>query len=253
MTKLSVWKKAGAVFVLCAAMAIAAPGQVFTTVISFHGTDGGDPDGPLAQGRDGRLYGTTTGYGANNEGTVFKANSSGAVNTLYNFCTQSDCPDGYDPQALVLANDGNFYGVTTDGGASFACDVGCGTVFKISATGKFTTLYSFCAQTNCLDGASPYGGLVQGINGNFYGTTPAGGSSGGGTVFEITAGGFRITLYNFCSKTSACEDGAAPVGRLVQANDGNFYGTTQYGGAPLPVMMELVPVAPFSESLQPVV
>ena len=212
--------------------AIAARGQGFNTVINFNASDGGLPIGPLAQGRDGRLYGTTSGYGANNEGTVFKANSRGVVNTLYNFCTQTDCPDGYSPQALVLATDGSFYGVTTDGGASFACDVGCGTVFKISATGKFTTLYSFCSQPNCLDGASPYGGLVQGIDGNFYGTTQYGGDrtcnnsiSTCGTLFRITPRGILTTLYVFHGP-----DGAFPQVGLVQARDGNLYGTTNGGG-----------------------
>ena len=134
---------------------------------------------------------------------------------LYSF----DLTDGADPWAgLVQATDGNFYGTTYQGGAN-----GAGTVFKITAGGVLTTLHSF----DGTDGADPFAGLVQATDGSFYGTTYYGGAgSGYGTVFKITAGGVLTRLHSFDST-----DGANPHAELVQATDGNFYGTTYNGGA----------------------
>jgi uncharacterized repeat protein (TIGR03803 family) len=122
------------------------------------------------------------------------------------------------------------YGTAADGGTTTQCDFGCGTVFKITPAGKFTTLYNFCSQTNCVDGASPSESLVLGTDGNFYGTTVAGGNSGGfGTIFKITPQGELTTLYDFCSQPN-CADGSYPQAALIQATDGNFYGTATSGG-----------------------
>jgi len=118
----------------------------------------------------------------------------------------------------VQATDGNFYGTTVGGGA-----YNCGTVFKITPTGTLTTLYSF----DEWDGDGPQSSLIQGTDGNFYGTTSGGGAPGGqGTVFKITPGGMLTTLHTFDYM-----DGALPFTGLVQATDGNFYGTTDVGGA----------------------
>jgi uncharacterized repeat protein (TIGR03803 family) len=147
-----------------------------------------------------------------------------------------DGTDGALPDAgLVQAIDGNLYGTTLFGGANCAPNGGCGTVFKITPNGKVTTLYSFCAQSGCIDGAAPQAGLVQAIDGNLYGTTPNGGANcapngGCGTVFKITPNGELTTLYSFCAQ-SGCTDGAYPFAGLVQATDGNLYGTTLFGGA----------------------
>jgi uncharacterized repeat protein (TIGR03803 family) len=86
---------------------------------------------------------------------------------------------------LVQGTDGNFYGTTTYGGSA-----SLGTVFKITSEGVLTTLYSFCTQTDCLDGLYPYAGLIEGADGNFYGTTAQGGTNDGhaGTVFDYTEG-----------------------------------------------------------------
>ncbi|MGA3079139.1 MAG: choice-of-anchor tandem repeat GloVer-containing protein [Bryobacteraceae bacterium] len=107
-----------------------------------------------------------------------------------------------------------------------------GTVFKITPSGALTTLYSFCSQTNCTDGQYPSVALVQAISGDFYGTTDNGGANGyyGGTIFKIARSGTLTTLYSFCSQTN-CTDGSDPSAALVQATNGNFYGTTGYGGA----------------------
>jgi uncharacterized repeat protein (TIGR03803 family) len=228
------------------------PGGTFTGLYSFCSqngcTDGEFPYAPLVQATDGNFYGTTANGGAyefgcldsRDCGTVFKVTAGGALTTLYSFCSQSGCPDGYYPYAgLVQATDGNFYGTTRRGGASLYY----GTVFKITPGGTLTTLHSFCSESACTDGGWPYAGLVQATDGNLYGTTwigganttacggsVAGGNPGCGTVFKITPGGTLTTLYSFCSQ-SRCTDGDYPQAGLVQGTDGNFYGTTSEGGA----------------------
>ena len=194
--------------------------------------DGQGPQGTLVQAANGELYGTTLGGGANNYGAVFRITSSGTLTTIYSFCSQSECADGETPNALVLATNGNLYGTTSGGGASDKCfSGGCGTVFELTPAGTLTTLYHFCAQSRaCTDGEKPYAGLVQAANGDLYGTTFYGGANGGGTVFKITPGGTLTTLYSFCSQ-SECADGSGPYVGLVQAANGNFYGTTVVGGA----------------------
>src|ERR1035438_5459485 len=146
-----------------------------------------------------------------------------SLTTLYSFCSQTGCTDGTDPTWLIQGTDDNFYGTTAGGGAN-----GGGTFFKMTPGGTLTPLHSFCSQS-CTDGSSPVA-LIQGTDGNFYGTTPYGGANGqGGTVFKITPNGNLTTLYSFCSQTG-CTDGTEPRW-LIQGTDGNFYGTTQVGGA----------------------
>jgi uncharacterized repeat protein (TIGR03803 family) len=148
------------------------------------------------------------------------------VTTLHSFCSESGCPDGSYPQAaLIQATNGDFYGTTaTDkaGGLLFG-----GTVFKITPSGTLTTLHSFCSESGCPDGAQPVGGLVQASNGNFYGATYLGGADENGTVFKITPSGTLTTLYTF---NDDLPHGFYPGGTLIQATDGNFYGTTARGG-----------------------
>ncbi len=215
-----------------------SPTGNFTTVYNFCNggfcTDGSGPAGGVVAGSDGKFYGTTVG-GGNGSGTIFQFNPAVGLTTLYRFCEQSGCPDGSAPgSALVQGMDGSFYGTTESGGNSGGSPTS-GTVFKITTGGVFTQLYRFCSQTNCTDGGGPYAGLVQGPDGNFYGTTAFGGApadcpSGCGTIFKITPAGSLTTLHKFCSQGS-CADGSRPMGPVVQATDGNFYGTTQNGGA----------------------
>jgi uncharacterized repeat protein (TIGR03803 family) len=233
--KLNRGKRAYAVFLLCATTAIASPAQTFTTLHSFDGTDGGPFPNGLVQATDGNLYGTVGYGGANGGGTIFKITPSGTLTTLYNFCSQSGCTDGAYPDygeggGLVQATNGDFYGTAGGGGANCTGTGGCGTVFKITPSGTLTTLYSFCAQSGCTDGAYPNDPLVQGTDGNFYGTAYGGGANGYGTVFKITPSGTLTTLYSFCSQ-SGCTDGEYPNAGLIQATDGNFYGTMTNGGA----------------------
>lgn len=218
------WSRACAVFVICAAATAIAQGQTFTSLYSFTGPDGADPSASLTQGEDGNFYGTAAGGGISNGGTVFRIMAGGVLTTLYSFCTLANCIDGRQPAAsLALAEDGNFYGTTESGGAN-----GWGTVFRITPAGILTTLYSFCTNTNCPDGAGPYGGLVQASDGNLYGTTEGGGASGRGTVFRITTEGTLRSIHSFCRVS--CVDGYSPRGNLIQATDGNLYGTTSTGG-----------------------
>ena len=207
---------AGVVF--CLAMAIAAPAQTFKVLLDFNGSNGGYPyQMSLIQGRDGNLYGTTNVGGSNQFGTIFKVTTAGSLTTLFSFYAGV----GINPfTGLILATDGNFYGTTEAGGAS-----GYGTVFKITPSGTLTTLHSF----NNRDGAYPISPLIQATDGNFYGTTWYGGNSGQGTIFKISATGTFSTLYSFCA-LSSCADGALGTAGLVQADDGNFYGTTAQGG-----------------------
>ena len=148
----------------------------------------------------------------------------GQITTLYSFCPSSGCEDGVLPNGVVLASDGDFYG-TAEGGGKF----GSGTIFSISPSGKFKLLHSFCAQSNCSDGASPIFPPIQGIDGNFYGTARTGGTKNGGVVYQLTAAGAYKVLYNFCSTASACTTGAYP-NAIVQDAGGSFFGTTLQGG-----------------------
>jgi uncharacterized repeat protein (TIGR03803 family) len=245
------------------------PKGALTTLHSFAGYDGAFPSAGLVQATNGYFYGTTEVGGAGNySGTLFRMAPGGAVRTLYSFCAETNCTDGGQPDgALIQGSDGDLYSTTQTGGAN-----GYGTVFKVTLDGKLTTLYSFCAQNNCRDGAFPNAGLVQATDGNFYGTTfstifritpqrklttlhnftgadgeniispliqasdgnfygtaSAGGQNGAncGTVFKITRQGVLTTLYSF----SFNGEGIIPEGPLVQATDGNFYGTTYLGGA----------------------
>jgi uncharacterized repeat protein (TIGR03803 family) len=232
VTKSRFLKMVCIVSVFCAAMAIASPAQTLTTLYNFcsqtNCTDGALPHAGLVQGTDGDFYGTTS-QGGPRDGTVFKVAASGALTTLHAFAGA----DGANPMAeLVQGNDGNFYGTTFNGGANndpscvFGGFVGCGTVFKVTPGGSFTTIYNFCSQQYCLDGALPSSVLIQGTDGNLYGTS--GGTSTGGTFFKITPAGALTTLYIFCSQPN-CTDGEFP-GTLIQGSDGNFYGTTYAGG-----------------------
>ena len=219
-----------------------------TTLYNFSGPDGANPGG-LVQGTDGNLYGMTGAGGPNREasfplgtGTVFKFVPGVGLSTLYSFCAPPGCPDGFSPGALVQGADGNLYGTTVEGGGGLppgaTTFVQGGTVFKITPQGTLTTLYDFCSQKSCSDGGYPTT-LVQASNGDFYGTTfgggmdvgnppctQSGGMGGNGVIFEITPSGTMTTLHIFDGT-----NGAIPDAALVEASDGNLYGTTACGGA----------------------
>jgi uncharacterized repeat protein (TIGR03803 family) len=191
-----------------------------TDAHSFAGPDGSMPYAGLLLASDGNFYGTTGGGGhCGGCGTIFKISPSGNLTTVYIFCEQTYCPDGRAPYGkLVQGVDGDIYGTTFYGGTSILCPSGCGTVFRFSLTGTFTTLHSFDAY----DGAGPFAGLAQGLDGNFYGTTSYGSADIAGTVFVITREGQLTSLYFF-------SDPYGPAGTLTLGRDGEFYGTTAEG------------------------
>jgi uncharacterized repeat protein (TIGR03803 family) len=198
------------------------PYGTLTPIYSFcslrNCADGSGPGATLTQGSDGNFYGTTYSGGAGQKGTIFQLTPGGVLTSIYSFCQTFPCPDGYNPRAtLVQGSDGSFYG--TQGGN------GSGSIFKITPSGTFTTLYAFCSKQYCADGQNPTAGLVQGSDGNFYGTTYYGGATQSGTVFKLAPGGTVTTVYDFCSLAN-CIDGIGPYDALVEGSDGNFYGTT---------------------------
>ena len=219
MTKLSTWKMASTILLLCAATAIASRAQTFTKIADLGDALGSNPDSMFfVQGEDGNLYGTNSDVIGGSGGTIFKITPSGTATVLYTFCSQPNCADGSIPgSGVMLATDGNFYGITYEGGTA-----GEGTVFKITPSGTFTTLHSFCVQPECPDGRLPWGGLMEATDGNLYGTTQAGGGGFAGTIFRISPSGAFTTFYNFSGY-----DGDVPDAALVEGLDGDLYGTTQ--------------------------
>lgn len=174
---------------------------------------------PLAVWTDGSFYGTTRSGGSAGAGDIFKVTPAGQWTELYSF---TNGVDGYIPiGALVLANDGNFYGVTQFAGAN-----GNGTIFRFSPNDSvFTPIYSFQGGN---DGSVPNAGLMQdSFTGNLYGTTYFGGSNGFGGIFTATLAGALTELYSFTNGT----DGVNVSTSLTQGADGALYGTSTYGGA----------------------
>jgi uncharacterized repeat protein (TIGR03803 family) len=198
---------------------------LFTSLVSFNGTNGAYPRG-LVEGADGNFYGTTfqggayLGYDVNGAGTVFRMTPQGVLTTLVSFYGTN----GASPRSgLVQGTDGSFYGTTTMGGSntSFPYGGGMGTVFQVTTNGTITTLLHF----NGTNGVYPsFAGVVQGADGDFYGTTPGtyvGNSNGFGTIFRMTPTGTLTTLFTFGATNGGyCYDG------LVQGEDGAFYGAT---------------------------
>jgi uncharacterized repeat protein (TIGR03803 family) len=194
--------------------------------------DGTGAETAMVQASNGDFYGTTNGYGAYGEGTIFKITAGGKLTILHSFCatktTSNYCTDGAPPySALIQGTDGNLYGTTTWGG-----DNNEGTIYKITETGTFTTLHNTGDDGDL--GEFPKTALVQGADGNLYGVTESGGVStycagNCGTFFTMTTSGVLTTLYSFCNQQN-CADGTGPQ-VLILASDGNFYGMTGTGGA----------------------
>ena len=187
-------------------------------------SDGIQPISVLFDGTTGALFGTAAAGGSHSAGTAFMIDRGGVFHVLHNFCSQSGCGDGISPGALVRGLDGNFYGTTLAGGKNHA-----GTVFRMTPAGAVTVLHSFCAAKNCADGEQPAPALVEGRNGDFYGTTAQKGAYRSGTIFAVSSAGVLRTLHSFCARSN-CPDGATPIDGMVRAKDGSFYGTASAGG-----------------------
>lgn len=241
-----------------------------TVVHSFQGTEGADPFAGLTLATDGQFYGAADVGGIstvqrNGDGTIFKMTQHGTITTLYKFQGGADCDgpvappieslagefygtaatgspvgqgsvykitkygnftllhtftggDGSMPLgALVQGTDYYFYGTTFFGGTH-----NLGTIFRISSSGEFKVLFNF----DGAHGAGPEAELIQANDGNYYGVTENGGSSNVGVVFKMTPPHYDVTVLHTFNNS----DGASPIGGLVQATDGNLYGTTGGGG-----------------------
>jgi len=201
-----------------------AQGQAFSVVHNFSGgSDGGDPLAGLIIDGVGNLYGSASSGGAYGYGAVFMVDPTDVQTVRHSFTGGSD--GAYPEGGVIIDKWKNLYGTTTEGGVS-----GAGTVFRITAAGKETVLYSFTGKD---DGSDPEAGLVKDAAGNLYGTTTAGGVNGNGTVFKLsppkTKGGpwTEEVLYSFGTGT----DGTIPVAGVTLDAAGNIYGTTSAGGA----------------------
>jgi len=245
------------------------PGGDLTVLYNFTVyINGYYPEAGLTLGTDGNLYGTTYGGDANYRGTIFKITPRGNLTTLYSFCSQPKCTDGGNPYAppiegtdgnfygttsstaykitssgtftllatlpggskapLLQGRDGNFFGTTETGGTNRCSQdshFSCGTAFKMTPQGVLSIIHNFDGK----HGSAPVAPLIQGSDGNFYGTAKVGGGHNGGDVFKLTPQGGFTVLHRFLDPNYP-EDGAQPVAGLVQATDGNFYGTTHIGG-----------------------
>ncbi len=237
---------------------------VFTSLFSFSGTTGPylgrTPEAGLALGNDGTLYGTTAHGGTNDYGTVFKLSTNGVFTSLFSFTGSNTSFEARSP--VLQAKDGYLYGTTIFGGSN-GVGTGYGAIYKLKADGSsYKELYVFGTVTNSFsypsDGAFAYAGLIQATDGNFYSTTGYGGIAtngsvgvhgGYGTIYRITPDGDFTTLYSFdYGEACVCSYGL-PYARLVQAKDGNFYGTTWSASGtifrlsvPMPAVFQTPPV-----------
>jgi uncharacterized repeat protein (TIGR03803 family) len=218
-----------------------APNGTETVLHAFSGgSDGYSPYAGLIMDQVGDLYGTTyfgggTGCGGGGCGTVFMLAPNASERVLYAFCTGTNCPNGANPYAGLVADQaGNIYGATRFGAGD------SGVVFKLDPAGKESVLYAFCSRTRCADGANPEGGLILDNAGNLYGTTELGGTHGGsagigaGTVFKLSPDGAETVLQSFTGRRSE-----GPYSSVLAVN-GNLYGTTLTADNPnLGIVFEL--------------
>ncbi len=190
----------------------------FTRLHAFNGSPS-TPHAPLLAHPDGTLYGVSSAGGSTGSGTVFKLIPGVGVQVLHEFYGPANGSGVYD--GLTRGSDGSLYGTAPGGGASVA-----GTIFKITTGGTFSLLASASDNGN---GVYPYGTIVQGKDGAYYGVMVGGGSGSSGTIFRTTSGGSVTREFSFNASTS----GKTPYGRLEVGPDGLLYGTASAGGASL--------------------
>jgi len=215
-----------------------------TNVVLFGGANfGANPISALIQGRDGNLYGTTVNGGTNGRGTIFKVTTNGVFTSLFSF----NGTNGANPFGGLLQNsNGLLFGTTSYGGIGYngAASSGNGTIFSITTNGALQTLYQF---SGGIDGWNPsWAKLVQGADGNYYGTTFRGGTNGTGSAFQITPGGTFSSLLSFVTEG---DGGISPYGGLTVGPFGSFYGTTSSAGAnSYGTVFRMLPASPALEN-----
>jgi PPOX class probable F420-dependent enzyme len=198
-------------------MAVRAQAQTLTQ-FDLNGQTGYEPYTTVTQATDGNFYGTTGLGGPKADGNIFRMTPTGEITNLYNFCSLPKCADGRGGQwPPILAPDGNLYLVTSVKSANI--------LYKLTVDGELTNLFTFCSK-EC---PGPLG-ITLASDGNFYGTSGAGGVSNNGTIFRVSLNGEYSVLHSFCS-LKGCTDGTYPLFPPIQSNDGNFYGTTFDGGS----------------------
>ena len=206
--------------ILFAGVAVPAHAQTVTTLYNFspNGSNTAPtfPQGTMAQGRDGNLYGISESGNGCCQGIVYKVSPTGAVTSLHAMLQA----EGTNCNGLVLGTDGNFYGTCAQGGAVNGNPGG--NIIKVAPSGAVTVLHDFPEVESLTDGCLPRGNPVQGSDGNFYGTTESCGANNYGMVYKITPAGVYTQLYSFQGGST---DVAYPYGSLIQGSDGNFWGT----------------------------
>jgi uncharacterized repeat protein (TIGR03803 family) len=193
--------------------------STYTKLKDFNEADEAYPEGDLVQASNGKLYGITTSGGSSDNGAIFSFDPSSSTYTKLKDFDNLNSTNGSSPRGrFILASDGKLYGVGSAGGSK-----GSGVIFSFDpSSSTYTKLKDF----NDADGASPQGDLVQASDGNLYGMTIRGGSSGNGVIFSFDPSSSKYTkLKNFNNA-----DGASPQGELVQASNGKFYGISPFGG-----------------------
>ncbi|MBV9718328.1 MAG: hypothetical protein JOZ77_03355 [Candidatus Eremiobacteraeota bacterium] len=197
-----------------------------TTIYSFNGANLVQPDADVIMDAQGNLYGVTQSGGGPSPGSggVYEIKTDGTEVVLHAFSGGAD--GNFSFSDLIIDAAGNIYGTASEGGyfkgECAQVGVGCGVVFKVTPSHKYTVLYAF----HGTDGSEPYAGLTMDSGGNLYGTTSFGGKTGFGTVFKLDPSGHESVLYNFTKGA----DGGVPVSGVVLDGQHNIYGTTQYGG-----------------------
>jgi len=207
-----------------AAYRIRPDGSEFSIIHSFICVSDSDcayvPASGMIQLSDGFLYGTTVGGAGLMSGTIYKLSTDGATFQILHIFTDNTGSVGSPFAALVQGSDGFLYGTTANSGFAAA-----GTVYKILPDGtQFSTIHPFTGSPN--NGGLPLARLIQLSDGKFYGTTQRGGVNDCGTVFRISASGIFELIDSFVFATNGCFPGNA----LIQASDGNLYGTAPSGG-----------------------
>lgn len=199
-----------------------SPTGVYNSPLNFNALiEGRSPQAGFSLGTDGNFYGTTVNAGVNGVGTIYRMTPTGSVTVLHNFittfpgCNRNDAFGNGSPP--IQGRDGNWHGTTSAGGNCINPPT-VGTVYKLTSTNSFSLIHRF----NNTDGAVPLAPLILGKDGNFYGTTRQGGSLGWGVVFRVTPTGSLKVLHNFGSTNAE----SLLISPLVQGTDGNFYGTT---------------------------